>query len=272
MKKRMFAAMLAAMLLLGVLAGCSTAQPAAADGDLLAQIQQRGELIIAMEGVWAPWTYHDENDQLVGYDVEVGQMIADKLGVKATFVEGDWTTLLAGVESGRYDMVINGVEVDDERKAKYSFTDPYCYIRTALIVRDDNDTIHTFEDLAGRTTANSIDSTYMTLAEQYGATVSGVDSLDQTLEMVLSGRVDATLNADVSFYDYMNVHPEAALKVAALTDDASLVAIPVRKEAATESLVKAVNQALAELREEGKLSEAAIKYFGSDISQDPQSN
>ena len=112
----------------------------------------------------------------------------------------------------------------------------------------------------------------MTLAEQYGATVSGVDSLDQTLEMVLSGRVDATLNADVSFYDYMNVHPEAALKVAALTDDASLVAIPVRKEAATESLVKAVNQALAELREEGKLSEAAIKYFGSDISQDPQSN
>ena len=82
-------------------------------GDLLAQIQERGEIVIAMEGTWAPWTYHDENDELVGFDVEVGQQIAEALGVEATFVEGEWDGLLAGLDAGRYDIMINGVDVTE---------------------------------------------------------------------------------------------------------------------------------------------------------------
>ena len=60
-------------------------------GDLLAQIQERGEIVIAMEGTWAPWTYHDESGTLVGFDVEVGQQIAQALGVEATFVGASGT-------------------------------------------------------------------------------------------------------------------------------------------------------------------------------------
>ena len=59
-------------------------------GDQLARIREKGELIVAMEGTWSPWTYHDEDDKLVGYDVEVAGLIAEKLGVKASFVEGEW--------------------------------------------------------------------------------------------------------------------------------------------------------------------------------------
>ena len=66
-------------------------------------IQARGELIVATEGTWAPFTYHDENDELVGYDVEVARLVAEQLGVTATFVEGEFDGLLAGVEGGRYD-------------------------------------------------------------------------------------------------------------------------------------------------------------------------
>ena len=67
-----------------------TAASADNSGDLLAQIQQRGEIVFGTEGTWSPWTYHDENDQLVGFDIEVAQKVAEKLGVKATFVEGEW--------------------------------------------------------------------------------------------------------------------------------------------------------------------------------------
>ena len=74
-----------------------TAASADNSGDLLAQIQQRGEIVFGTEGTWSPWTYHDENDQLVGFDIEVAQKVAEKLGVKATFVEGEWDGLLAGV-------------------------------------------------------------------------------------------------------------------------------------------------------------------------------
>ena len=234
--------------------------------DLLNQIKDKSKITVAMEGTWAPWTYHDDNDKLVGFDTEVAKAIADKLGVEVSYVEGEWDGLFAGLDGGRYDVVVNGVEVTEERQEKYDFSEPYAYIKTALIVRDDNDNIHSFEDLNGKTTANSINSTYMNLAESYGANVQGVDSLDETLEMVLSGRVDATLNADVSFYDYMKVHADAPLKVVALTKEASNVSIPMRKGVYSESLKQEIDNAISELRAEGKLRSISIKYFNKDIT------
>ncbi|MBR1672606.1 MAG: transporter substrate-binding domain-containing protein [Fretibacterium sp.] len=241
--------------------------PVSFAADLLTEIKEKGEIVVAMEGTWAPWTYHDGKDEkLVGYDVEVARRIAEKLGVTAAFVEGEWDGLFAGLDAGRYDIVVNGVEFTEERAEKYDFSVPYGYIHTALIVRADNDAIKSFEDLRGRTTANSVASTYMTLAESCGAEARGVDTLDETMLMVLSGRVDATLNANVSFYDYMRVHPDAPLKEVALTRDASQVCIPMRKGADSETLKRAIDAAIEELRASGELRALSEKYFGSDIS------
>ena len=273
MKKNRIAALLLSLSLLGtaVLTGCSSQSnnqaTAAASGDLLAQIQEKGEIVIAMEGTWAPWTYHDESDELVGYDVEVGKAIAEKLGVTATFVEGEWDGLLAGLDAGRYDIMVNGVGITPERQEKYDFTTPYAYNRTAVIVRGDYDEIYSMEDLNGKKTANTISSTYAEQAEAYGATVTGVDDLNQTIELLLAGRIDATLNAEVVFADYQKAHPEANIKIAAYSDDVERVAIPVRKSADTATLLAAINQALAELDADGTLSELSVKYFGTDISK-----
>lgn len=260
--KRMLSVLLAVLMLASLMT-----ITVSADQDLLAKIQERGTIIIGLEGDWAPWSFVDENDQLMGFDVEVARAIAAKLGVEAEIIPGEWDGLFAGMDAGRYDIVVNGVEVTPERTEKYDFADPYAYIRTALIVRGDNETIKTFEDLKGKKTANSIASTYMNLAEDYGATCYGVDTLDETLTMVLQGRVDATLNAIVSYTDYMAQHPDANLKVVATTEDASNVAIPMRKGAETASLLEAINKAIAELHEEGVISELSVKYFGEDISK-----
>ena len=236
-------------------------------GDLLAQIQERGEIVIAMEGTWAPWTYHDESGTLVGFDVEVGQQIAEALGVETTFVEGEWDGLLAGLDAGRYDIMINGVDITEERSDAYDFSDPYAYNRTAVIVSGDNTDIASMEDLERKHTANTISSTYAEVAEGYGAEVTGVDDLNQTFELLLSGRIDATLNAEVTYYDYMEAHPDANIKIACLDPEATQVAIPFRKGEETASLREAVNQALADMRESGALSELSEKYFGTDITQ-----
>ncbi len=238
-----------------------------AEGDLLSEIQEKGKIVFAMEGQWAPWTYHDESGELVGYDTEVGKAIADKLGVEAEFVEGEWDGLFAGLDGGRYDAIINGVEITDERAEKYDFTTPYAYIRTALVVGKDNSEIKTFEDLSGKKTSNSLGSTYADLAASYGAEVQNVDTLSETIDMVLSGRVDATLNAEVSFYDYLGEHPDAEIQIVALTDEASNVSIPLRKGAETETLKAAIDNAIDELSNDGTLSELSEKYFGQDISK-----
>ncbi len=266
--KGLFRIAAAAVLLIAMLmpAAAGGSKEETLSGDLLERIQQRGSIIVATEGTWAPWTFHDENDQLVGYDIGVARGIADYLGVEAEFIEGEWDGLFAGLNSGRYDIVANGVEVTEERAGTYDFSEPYAFIRTAIIVRDDDSSITSFEDLDGKTTANTLASTYASLAESYGATAVGVDDLAQTIELLLAGRVDATLNAEVTFYDYMAQHPDAPIKIAALTDTASEVAIPVRKGEDSAALLAAVNEVIGGMRESGELSELSLRYFGSDIS------
>ena len=282
MKRRTFISLMSVMAAAGVLslAGCSsnTSASTAASGsasfaagpvpaDRLATIQSNGKLVIALEGAWQPWSFHDESDTLVGYDVEVSRAIAEKLGVEPEYVESDWDSLFAGLDAGRYDLVCNGVEVTEERSKTYDFTTPYGYIHTALAVRKDNEDIKSFEDLAGKTTANSLASTYMELAESYGATVQGIDTLEETIQLLTAGRIDATLNADVSFYDYLNVHPDADFKLVAQTEEASHVAIPVLKSDDT-SFLDALNSAIEALRADGTLKELSEKYFGQNISSE----
>ena len=285
MRRRTFISTMGVLAAAGVLtlAGCSSnnsgstssssaasgsASSAAAADDQLAAIQNRGTLIVALEGAWQPWSFHDASDTLVGYDVEVSRAIAEKLGVEPEYVESDWDSLFAGLDAGRYDLVCNGVEVTEERAKTYDFTTPYGYIHTALAVKKDNDTITSFEDLKGKTTANSLASTYMELAESYGATVQGIDTLEETIQLLTAGRIDATLNADVSFYDYLNVHPDADFKIVAQTEEASHVAIPLRKGEASASLLDAINAAIDALRADGTLTEISERYFGQDIASE----
>nr|WP_297768124.1 transporter substrate-binding domain-containing protein [uncultured Butyrivibrio sp.] len=289
--KRFLGITVATTMLAGVLAGCgnsneTTTSPSeesavensvvaetpdetVADtaADQLAAIKEKGKIIIAMEGQWAPWTYHDESGELVGFDTEVGKEIAKRLGVEAEFVEGEWDGLFAGLDGGRYDCIINGVEITDLRKEKYDFTTPYAYIRTALVVKNDNTEITTFDDLKGKKTSNSLGSTYADMAADLGADVQNVDTLSETIDMVLSGRVDATLNAEVSFYDYLGEHPDAPIKIVALTDEASEVSIPLRKGDESASLRAAIDEAIQEMAADGTLSELSTKYFGQDITK-----
>ncbi len=260
--KKMLCVLMALAMMLSL-----TTMSFAEEKDLLARILEKGEIVVATEGTWAPWTYHDENDVLVGFDVEVAQKIAEKLGVKAKFEEVAWDGIFAGLDSKRYDIAANGVNVTEERSQKYDFTAPYAFDRVAIIVRGDNEEIKSFEDLKGKTTANTLASTYALIAESYGANPMGVDDLNQTIELLLAGRVDATLNAEVSLYDFLKVHPDANIKMAALSDDATLVSIPVRKGEDNATLLSAINEAIAELHAEGVLSEISIKYFGSDITK-----
>ena len=131
--------------------------------------------------------------------------------------------------------MVNGVDITPERAEKYDFSTPYAFNRTAVITKADDDSINTLEDLKGKKTANTISSTYAELAEQYGATVTGVDDLNQTFELLLSG-------------------------------DANQIAIPMRKGDETAALRTAIDAAIDELRADGTLKALSEKYFGRDIS------
>ena len=243
--------------------GAATAQNAG-DGDLLDKIQQAGVLIVGTEGTYSPNSYHDENGDLVGFDVDVARGVAQHLGVDIQFVEAEWDSLFASMDSGRIDLVVNEVEASDERRQKYDFSEPYTYVHGALLVGADNTDITSFDDLAGKRAAQNLTSSWGQEAERYGATLVSVDAVAQGIELILSGRADCMLNAETAFYDYLNKHPDAAVKIVAKTDTTTSSCIPVPK--GNERLVEAIDQALDEMRESGELAALSEQYFGADVT------
>ena len=236
------------------------------DEDQLAKIQDAGVMVVGTEGTYSPNSYHDDNGDLVGFDVEVAKAIGEHLGVEVEFFEAEWDSLFAAMDSGRVDTVINEVEYSEERALKYDFSEPYTYVHGALLVAEDNEDITTFEDLDGKRAAQNLTSSWGTLAQEYGAELVSVDSVNQTMELIASDRADATLNAETAFGDYMKNHPEADVKIVARTDFTTSSLVPVRKN--QENFLNAVNEALEEMRESGELKAISEKYFGMDVTSE----
>ena len=255
------AALLAGALVMG---GCSSSKTSGEDH--LARIQKAGKITVGLEGDWQPFSFHDSSYKLIGFDVEVAQNVAEILGVEAEIIEAPWDGLFAGMSAGTYDMVVNGVDVTEERQKTYDFTDPYAYDHTVLVTKEGNADIRSFEDLSGKTTANSIGSTYMEIGESYGADVKGVDTLAETMSMVLNDQVDATINAATSVQDYLHTTGETKLAVIDQMDEATAYAIPLVKGSDNDSLRAAINDALKQMRDSGKLAELSVKYFGADLT------
>lgn len=289
--KRIGSLLLTAALALTSLAGCSrsaaqsgaspesssaavsSAAPASAASeassaqseDLLSQIKQKGVLTVGTEGTYSPFSYHDSANKLVGFDVEIAEQVGAQLGVKVQFVETKWDSMIAGLDAKRYDAVFNQVGITDERKQKYDFSTPYTVTRAALIVRDDNTDIKSFDDLKGKKSSQSLTSNYAKMAQKYGAQLVGTDGFNQSADLVIEKRADATINDDIAFYDYKKQKADAPIKIAATLNDASKNAVLIRK--GNDSFVKAVDDALAKLTANGTLSKISQKYFGKDVTK-----
>jgi cystine transport system substrate-binding protein len=234
-------------------------------GENLEAIKSAGALKIGTEGTYAPFTYHDESGKLVGFDVEIGEAVAKKLGVKAEFLEGKWDGLIAGLDANRYDAVINQVGITEERKKKYDFSEPYIASKAVLIVKSDNADIKDFPDLKGKNAAQSLSSNFGKIAQAAGAELVGTDGFDQSIQLVLTGRADATVNDSLSFLDFKKKKPDAPVKIAAEQANADFSGIIVRK--GEPELLEAINKALVDIRADGTYDAISQKYFGADVSK-----
>ncbi|PJJ71152.1 cystine transport system substrate-binding protein [Diaminobutyricimonas aerilata] len=271
MKRRITALTLAAATAL-TLAACSSGGGDSSggagtepEGLSLDAVQDAGVLVVGTEGTYRPFTFHEGGSgDLTGFDVEIVTAVAEKLGVDVEFQETQWDAIFAGLESGRFDVIANQVSINDEREEKYDFSEPYTISPGVLIAPADTD-ITSFEDLEGRTTAQSLTSNWYEVAEGFGANVEAVEGWAQAVELLRQGRVDATVNDELTFLDFEKTEGADDLKVVAETEDASRNALTFRK--GSTDLVEAVNDALAELRADGTLAEISEKYFGADVTQ-----
>lgn len=225
-----------------------------------------GTLTVATEGTYRPFSFHEEGSgDLVGYDVEIAEAVAEKLGLDIQFQETQWDAIFAGLDAGRFDVIANQVSINPEREENYLFSEPYSVSPGVIVVNEGDDSISSFDDLAGKTTAQSLTSNWYTLAQEAGANVESVEGWAQAVSLLQQGRVDATINDKLTYLDYVATNGQSGLAVAAETGDPSLSAFALTKDKA--ALQAAIDDALEELRTEGVLAELGEKYFGADVSQ-----
>jgi cystine transport system substrate-binding protein len=261
------------------LAGCagSAAEPAAGStsasgttaataGDTsLADVQKAGVLTVGTEGTYRPFSFHEGGaGDITGFDVEVAQAVGKELGVDVKFEETQWDAIFAGLEAGRFDTIANQVSITPERTAKYTFSKPYTVSTGVVVVPADNTTITSFDDLNGKTTAQSLTSNWYTMAQDKGATIEAVEGWAQAVALVEQKRVDATINDKLTFLDYAKTNDASGLKIAAETTDTSQSAFVFAQGSTT--LADAVDKALDKLAADGTLATISQKYFGADVT------
>lgn len=235
-----------------------------AGGDDLGLVSD-GTLTVATEGTYRPFTFHDASGELVGYDVEVAEAVAEELGLEISFQETQWDAIFAGLDAGRFDTVANQVSITPEREEKYTFTQPYTVSRGVVVVAEGDTSVSSFADLEGKTAAQSLTSNWRTLAEESGAQIEGVEGWAQSVDLLETGRVDVTINDSLTVLDYLNEHEDAPIEIAAETEETSESAFAVTPE--REALATAIDGALDTLRADGTLAELSEKYFGEDVTE-----
>ncbi|OWR29921.1 amino acid ABC transporter substrate-binding protein [Saccharibacillus sp. O23] len=243
----------------------ASSENTAAATNSLEKIKSSGKMIIGTEGTYPPFTFHDSSGALTGFDVDIAREVAKRIGAEPEFVEAPWDSLLAGIDAKRFDAVFNEVSIRDDRKEKYDFSDAYISSGAVLIVRNDNTDIKSLADLKGKKSAQSLTSNLADIAKSNGAEIVPIEGFNQAIELLNSGRVDATINDNLSFLDLKKQKPDIALKVVAETDDASQSGAVFAKN--SPELVEAANKALADMHSDGTYAKISEKYFGEDVSK-----
>jgi cystine transport system substrate-binding protein len=273
MKKRsIFKSVVLAITIIAGFAACSRgnnqSKKAGREGaaeNLLETIKKEGKILIGTEGTYAPFTFHDKDGKLTGFDVEIAEEVAKRIGVKAEFVETKWDGMFAGLDVGRFDMIVNQVGIRPDREEKYDFSKPYINSRAVLIVAKDNASITGFGDLKGKKAAQSLTSNYGDMARDNGAEIVAAEGFNQAIDLILAKRADATINDSLSFYDLLKQKPDVEVKIVAEESDASSSGIMFRKN--SRELVEAVNKALDDMKADGSYESISKKWFGIDVSK-----
>ena len=228
-------------------------------------IKENGVIRIGTEGTYAPFTFYNDKNELTGFDVEIAREVAKRIGVEAEFIETKWDGMFAGLDSKRFDFVANQVTIKADRIEKYDFSSPYIKTRAVLVVHENNDEITTFEELEGKKAGQSLTSNLAELATSYGAEIVQIDGFNQAIDLLLSERIDATINDRLSFLDFKVARPDAAIKVVAEEATSSEAAFLFNK--GNEELVAAVNNALEDMKSDGTYLEISERWFGDDVSK-----
>lgn len=249
------------------LALCAGLGSQAYAADDLQKIKDSGSIKVGLEGTYPPFNFQDESGKLAGFEVDLSEALAKELGVKVSFQPTKWDGILASLESGRIDIVVNQVTISDERKKKYDFSTPYTVSGIqALTRKSDAASVKTAADLAGKKVGVGLGTNYEQWLKENvpQADIRTYDDDPTKFQDLNVGRIDVVLVDRLAAFEMVAKTGERM----AVADDAfsrQESGIALRK--GNPELLAAINKAIEKLRGDGTLKQLSEKWFKADVTQ-----
>lgn len=216
----------------------------------------------AMSGLYPPFNYQDSG-KLTGFDVEVGSALAEKMGMKPEPVSNPWQTILAALESGKFDAIIGSMAITKEREKKVDFSDPYYESGAQIFVSHKNSSIKKADDLKGKEIGVVVSSSFEKVAKEYTDKVVTYDSDVTALQdLLVDGRLDAVITDELVGKHAINHN---GLKVKPIGDPLYTDKMAIAVQKGNKQLLEKINKALKEIIEDGTHAKISEKYFGENI-------
>jgi polar amino acid transport system substrate-binding protein len=246
--KRLLNISLVAMLVLGMFGAMS-----------LSGCKKSTKYIVATDATWAPFEYRDDNNNIVGFDIDLMNAIADKAGIQIEFQDVGFDALLAGMAQGTYDAAISSITITEDRAKSMLFSDPYFVAGQNIVVQKSNTKITDEESLTGMKIGAQLGTTGESLAKAVdGADVKSYNQIGLAIQDLLNGQIDAVICDTPIAKGYVNKNA-ATLKMIgeALTTENYGIAVAKGK---TELLNK-INQGLAAIKADGTVDKITLKWY-----------
>lgn len=234
------------------------------ESNSLKRVENNGVLTVVGSGGYPPFNFMKDGE-VVGFDVEVGEEIAKRLGVDLDYVTSDWDGLTEGLRNKRYDGILGSMAITEKRQEVVDFTIPYYYSGAQLFVLKDSN-IETTEDMKGKKIAVATGTNFVKDAENLGAEVSYYQDDNATLMELVNGRVDGIITDRLVGISAVK-EISGGDKVIAVGNLLRLekMGIAINKE--DKELLEKVNVILQEMHDDGTLTKISEKWLdGADVT------
>ncbi|MBO5574687.1 MAG: amino acid ABC transporter substrate-binding protein [Ruminococcus sp.] len=273
--KKIACAAMAAMMLFAVGCGSSssssdsksgTSSSTGGDDNSLKKVQDAGKLVLGLDATFKPMGYTDENDKIVGFDIDLAEEVCKRMGVKLETYNVNWDTKEQDLNAGTIDCIWNGLSVSDERKKQMLMSEPYMNNSMVFMVKKDSG-VKSKDDLKGKKIAVQNGSTAQEILKDSDigkeSTMTELATNAEGMQQLDLKMVDAVfLDSVVANYEITSTGKDYEVLADGLSEEQYAVGFKL----GANELCKKVEDTLKEMKKDGKIEEISKKWFGSDVT------